>query len=307
MSWDPLDLPWLPDKRIVVTGGGSGIGYFAAEQLAAAGARVVLAAPSTERAEGAAAVIRERTPEARVEVVELDLASLASVRRAADRIRESGDLDVLINNAGVGARALRDSGLQETADGHELAIGTNFLGHFALTAQLWSGIRNGGRVVHVGSLVTRMRRPAADLWSEHGFSAGRAYASSKHAVHGFAVELDRRLREAGDSRASILVHPGYAISAMSPDRAHQEEEPPFRERLLVALGGWLAQGKHHGAWPLVRAAADSEVASGQFYGPDGVLAGRPVRIRPARSSARAKFGGPLWAEAEERAGIAFAV
>lgn len=307
MSWDPLDLPWLPDKRIVVTGASSGVGFFTAEQLAAAGARVVLTARDRAHGERAVEAILEYSPDARLDVVELDLGSLASVRRAAARIRESGDVDVLVNSEGVSARVLRESGRQVTADGHELAIGTGFLGHFALTAQLWPAIREGGRVVHMGSLVTRMCRPGNDLWSERGFSARRAYAASKHAVHGFAFELDRRIREAEDSRRSVLAHPGYAISAMSPARAPRVGEPPFRERLLVALGGWLAQGEHHGAWPLVRAAADSEVASGQFYGPDGVLAGRPVRIRPARSSARPAFGAALWAEAERRAGVTFAV
>jgi len=309
MSWDPRALPRQEGRVAVVTGGSSGIGYFVVEQLASAGARVVVAARSPERAERALASIRERVPGADVAAVELDLSALASVRVSADRLLAAGGLDLLIANAGVVAAPGSPVGpRRRTADGHELVVGTNLLGHFALAALLWPGLREGGRVVSLGSDSTRMVRfDPADLWSERRYAPFRAYAFSKHAVQLFALELHRRIRAAGDSRASLLAHPGYANGALSEPRPGIDEPAARLERAVAALGRGIAQGKDRGAWPVVRAALDPRAVSGQYYGPSGLLAGSPVLVRPVRTSERPELGAALWSDAERRSGIRFEV
>lgn len=310
MSWDPRILPRQDGRTAVVTGGSSGIGYFVAEQLASAGARVILAARSSERAQRAVDSILEHVPDADLAVEILDLASLASVRRAAARILDVGGLDVLINNAGVVPMpGYVAPGVQRTTDGVELMVGTNFLGHFALTAALWRGLRSSGRVVGLGSEATRLVRCDPDhLWSEDRLRRPFwRYAQSKHAVQAFAAELHRRIVDAGDDRASLLAHPGYAIGARSMPRPLVDAPAALSERLVGAIGGYLVQGKDQGAWPVVRAAIDPAARSGDYFGPDGVLAGRPRVVRAVRSSARADFGARLWAEAEARSGIGFEI
>ncbi|CAN5255333.1 SDR family NAD(P)-dependent oxidoreductase [soil metagenome] len=302
--WDPRHLPAQAGRTIVVTGGNAGIGYFTSEQLAGAGARVVLASRSRAKVETAMASIRERVPDADLGFVELDLTSLASVARAAAELRELGGIDVLINNAGLvvppGHRTLTD-------DGFEVLVGGNALGHFALTAQVFATIRAHGRIVSLGSMATRMTRlDAADLLSERRYRPFRAYAFSKHAVHGFAFELDRRLRAAADSRESLLAHPGYAITGLA-ERRPGVNDMSRGKRIAETSMAFVAQGKDHGAWPTVRAAIDPEAEGGQFYGPSRLLTGPPVVLAPVVSSASAEFGATFWALAEEKTGLRFQV
>lgn len=302
-AWNPLRLPPQPGRTIVVTGGNTGIGYFVAEQIAATGARVVLASRSAERSAAAMRSIRARHPRAVLDVVPLDLASLASVRDAAARIRDLGGLDVLINNAG---QVLASRRRRVTADGFELEVGTNFLGHFALTAQVFPSLRARGRVVGLGSLSTRMvRLDPGDLLSERRYGGFRAYAFSKHAIHGFAFELDRRLRAAGDSRASLLAHPGYAVNQLAERRPEVVSNSSWWQRIGGVASVVVAQGKDRGAWPIVRAALDPGAESGEFYGPAQLLRGLPAVSVPVASSASAEFGALLWDLAEERTGVRF--
>lgn len=153
MSWDPRRLPSQAGRTFVVTGGNAGIGYFTSEQLASTGARVILASRSGEKAARAMASIREYVPGAQLEFVRLDLNSLAGVATAAEQLRDAGPLDGLINNAALVTATRRRS---LTADGLELIVGGNFLGHFALTAQLWAALTPTGRVVGLGSMAIRM-------------------------------------------------------------------------------------------------------------------------------------------------------
>ncbi|MEQ1738033.1 MAG: SDR family NAD(P)-dependent oxidoreductase, partial [Rhodoglobus sp.] len=210
MVWDPRSLPSQSGKTFVVTGGNAGVGYFTSEQLAGAGGRVILAARNRDKAEAAMGSIRSRITGAEVEFVQLDLTSLDSVRAAADELSARGPIDALVNNAGL---VISPPRRQVTSDGLELIVGGNALGHFALTAQVFPALAPSGRVVGLGSMSTRMvRLNASDLLSERRYRPFRAYAFSKHAVHGFACELDRRLRAAGDARRSMLAHPGFAIT-----------------------------------------------------------------------------------------------
>ena len=304
MSWDPQHLPSAAGRTFVVTGGNAGIGYFTAEQLASTGARVILASRSAEKAERAIASIGERVAAAELDFVTLDLSSLSSVASAAKALRAHGPIDGLINNAGLVSPPARRA---TTSDGHEIVVGSNFFGHFALTAQLWPALTPTGRVVGLGSMATRLvRLDPSDLLSARRYRPFRAYAFSKHAVHGFAFELDRRIRAAGLARLSLLAHPGFSVDGLSERRPGINDISPG-ERLRDGVLALAAQGKHRGAWPAVRAALDPDAESGQFYGPSRTMSGRPVAIAPVASSATPEFGAHLWALAEESTGITFAV
>jgi NAD(P)-dependent dehydrogenase (short-subunit alcohol dehydrogenase family) len=305
VSWDPRRLPDQHGRTVVVTGATAGIGYFIAEQLAGAGARVVLAARSPERAERAMASIRAQAPAADLAFVRLDLASLDSVRTAAAELRALGSIDVLVQNAGLTAGSRRR---RTTEDGLELTVGTNALGHFALVARAWPALAPAGRVVALGSMATRMvAADLGDLQLERArYAPFRAYAVSKHAVHGLGFELDRRLRAAGSARASLVAHPGFAVDALSerrPGIRDRSGAAAFGERLLAPV----AQGKDRGAWPAVRAAIDPLAESGQFWGPRYVLKGGPVVASPVAQSAAPAFGIELWRQAEAATGMRFAV
>ena len=293
----------LTDRTIVITGAGRGVGYFAAEQLAEAGARVVLAVRSDARWDAASRSILARIPSARLEHVTIDLSSLDSVAHAAERIGSLGTIDVLINNAGLtsGARARR-----ETADGLELMVGTNHVGAFALTARLWPSLAPDARIVGLGSLSTRLARARLDdMMGERAFSLSRAYATSKHAVHAFALELDRRLRAAGSARRSVLAHPGFALDGLAEPRPGVTDLQSSRQRAVERALGVFAQGKDRGAWPVVRASVDPAAEGGQFWGPRWLVKGEPVVQRPVAQSADPAFGAEVWRLSEEWAGLTF--
>jgi NAD(P)-dependent dehydrogenase (short-subunit alcohol dehydrogenase family) len=304
-AWNPAALPSLAGRAVVVTGGNAGIGYFVSEQLADAGAHVVIAARSAEKAQLAISSIRSRVQDASLSYVPLDLASLTSVRSAAEQIAAFRPLHALVNNAG---RVVASRRRMLTDDGFELTVGGNFLGHFALTTLLFPALAEGARVVGMGSDSTRMvRLDPSDLWSEQRYSPFRAYAFSKHAVQGFHLELARRLAAAGDSRMSLLAHPGWATSAYAARRPGITDRDPAAGRFFEALTGWVGQGKDRGAWPAVRAVADPDAANGMYFGPRWMLAGAPVPTRAVASSAAPAFGAAVWADAEAKTAIRFPV
>ncbi len=303
--WDPRHLPSQTGKTFVVTGGNAGLGYFTSEQLAAAGGRVILAARNRDKAEAAMGSIRSRIPNAEVELVRLDLTSLDSVRAAADALAAFGPIDALVNNAGLVVAPARR---QVTTDGLELMVGGNAFGHFALSARLFPALAPEGRLVWLGSMATRLTRlDPADLLSERRYRPFRAYAFSKHAVHGFAFELDRRLRAAGDSRRSLLAHPGFAVTGLAEKRPGVTDQSRWRRLSEIVLFSVVGQGKDDGAWSAVRAATDPDAESGTFFGPSRMflLTGPPAPLAPVVSSASPEFGARLWALAEEKTGVRF--
>jgi NAD(P)-dependent dehydrogenase (short-subunit alcohol dehydrogenase family) len=304
--WDPQNVPSQTGRTIVVTGGNAGIGYFTAEQLARAGARVVLASRSPARARAAIAAIREQVPDAVAEAVELDLTSLASVARAAATLRGFGPLHGLVNNAGL---VISPRTRQTTEDGLELITGGNFFGHFALTAQVFPALSPDARIVGLGSMSTRMvRLDPSDLLSVRRYAPFRAYAFSKHMVHGFAYELGRRLHEAGSSRRSMLAHPGFAVTGLAATRPGITEQAAWRRATERTLFFAVGQGKDAGAWPTVRAMTDPDAESGVFLGPPRFhLTGIPAPLAPVSSSASPAFGAQLWSLAERLSGVEFPV
>ncbi|WP_367431102.1 SDR family NAD(P)-dependent oxidoreductase [Streptomyces celluloflavus] len=292
-SWDVHRLPRAAGKTFLVTGGNAGIGYFVAEQLAGTGATVVLGCRDLAKAESAMASIRSRVPGARVRHLRLDLADLPSLKATADTL-DLPHLDAVVHNAGV---ALDEPPRRVTKDGHELMFGTNHLGHFALTrwlAPLLSAAP-AGRVVTVGSFVAKSEQlDPDDLQSRNDYRPKRAYGRSKLAQMYFGFALDRRLRAAGSTVRSVVVHPGGALDSLTPARP-QVHMRTSAERMVGLPAGLLLQGKEAGAWPAVRAVLDPDVAGGQLWGPRVFgLRGRPHREPVRGNLADAAAAAHLW-------------
>jgi NAD(P)-dependent dehydrogenase (short-subunit alcohol dehydrogenase family) len=275
-------------KNVLVTGGNAGIGYFVCEQLAQAGATVLLGSRSAGKAEVAMAVIRERVPGAQVRHVPLDLADPQSIKQAAD---EAGPLDAVVHNAGV---YVEGPERQVTVDGNELMFATNHLGHFVLTH--WLKLRPAGRVVITGSLTARSARlDFDDLQTERDYKTMKAYARSKLAQMMFGFELARRGVDC------VVTHPGGALDSLTPERPGVVAKGP----LWAAPARIVLQGKGAGAWPAVRAVLDPDVKSGQLLGPRGLFStkGKPRPETPREHFVEAGAAKRLWDASVELTGV----
>ena len=300
-KWTAADMPDLSGRTAIVTGANSGLGLSTARELAAHGARVIMACRNEEKARGAAASILERVPGARVSVERLDLSSLDSVRAFAERMRSELEpgLDLLINNAGVMAPPRR-----ETADGFELQFGTNHLGHFALTGLLLGTMegRSDARVVTLSSGAHRIGKITLDdLQRERSYFRWTAYGQSKLANLMFALELDRRLREAGSPILSVAAHPGYAATNL------QWAAAPLLDRGVMLALNVFAQSADMGALPTLYAATAPDLAGGTFVGPDGIgeQRGHPRIVSPNAAALDADTAARLWERSEELTGVRF--
>lgn len=304
-SWTPDLLPDLSGQIIVVTGANSGIGREAAAMLAGAGAEVVLACRDPGRAGAALEAIRSEHPRARVETAALDLASLASVRAFAEGFARSHErLDVLLNNAGVMAVPRRT-----TADGFELQLGTNHLGHFALTGLLLPRLLAAptARVVNVSSTAHRAGRMRFDdLQGEASYGAWSAYGQSKLANLLFTFELQRRFEASSAKALSAAAHPGYAATNL------QFEGPRMSgsrlSALLMRAGNRLfAQDARGGALPLAYAAAAPDVRGGDYFGPSsiGELWGAPKRVGASVRANDRATAAELWRVSETLTGVRY--
>jgi NAD(P)-dependent dehydrogenase (short-subunit alcohol dehydrogenase family) len=307
-GWNPRSLPSLAGKTYIVTGGSSGIGYFVVEQLAAAGASVVILARTKKRADAAIAQVHRLTPGADLRFIPFDLSSLESVAAAASQLtasKEGGPIDGLALNAGViwppKTRTL-------TADGLELMVGSNHVGHFALVARLFPLLSPTAHVVSMGSMSTRTKRADfADLMQEKGaYSSDKPYPYSKHAVQAFGFELARRLRARGSGIRSLVAHPGFSLDAQAPRRG---EVNALRGRVRLAQNVFrpMTQGKDRGAWSMVRALVDPTVQNGDYVGPRGGLKGRPALKTAVAQDRDPANGAALWSDSERWSGVAFTV
>jgi NAD(P)-dependent dehydrogenase (short-subunit alcohol dehydrogenase family) len=303
--WTEADAGDQSGRVAVVTGGNSGIGFETARMLAACGMTVVLACRDLAKADQAAAQIAAGAPSA-VATVRLDLASLASVRKAAAELTERYPrLDLLINNAGV-----MTPPYGRTEDGFETQIGTNHLGHFAFTGLVLGLLLDvpGSRVVTVSSQGHRAGRiNFDDLQSERRYSRFRAYGQSKLANLLFTFELQRRLAAAGAPTIALAAHPGGA-------RTHLGRHVPGMRQLmptahLTAISGRVVQNAQMGALPVLRAATDPAASGGQYYGPDRVpgLTGHPVLARSSHRAGDVVVQRQLWAESERLTGVRYPV
>jgi NAD(P)-dependent dehydrogenase (short-subunit alcohol dehydrogenase family) len=293
-------------RTVVVTGASAGLGYHAAEQLAAAGHRVVLATRNAERGSAAERSIRRHVDDADLAHLHLDLADLDSVHAAVGALADLGPVHALVNNAGVVGSAER----QDTAQGHELQVGTNHLGHFAWTALALPLLdQDTGRVVHLGSIAHRFAAlDRRDPLATGRYDGHRQYARSKLAVMLFGFELAQRLGDAGSRVLSVVAHPGLSLDAAAPPRpeiAPTRSEPAW----MRAGSGWVAQGKDLGAQPLVHAAVGAGVRSGEYWGPAGPLqfAGPPTLVRAQPRAHDRTEAARLWTASERATGVAFAL
>ncbi|GAA0434967.1 SDR family NAD(P)-dependent oxidoreductase [Leifsonia naganoensis] len=302
MVWDPTALPDAIGRTVVITGGNAGVGYFTGEQLARAGARVVLACRDPERAEAAVTAIRRRVPGSRVEAMPLDVTDRASIDAAAEHLRERERVDAVVLNAGI----VHPPRERETdAVGNELVLSTNVLGHVRLVAGLLSVLERtpGSRIVSLGSLATRLGSLRIDdLQLEHSYTSWRAYSRSKIAAQAFGFELDRRLHAAGNGISSIVVHPGYSTSGRTPG-IRGVNQPTRVKRFVDNLQAGWTQGKDHGAWAPVRAVLDPDLTGEDYIGPVGRTKGIPTHLHPTWASRSPRVGARLWPLLEEAAGV----
>jgi NAD(P)-dependent dehydrogenase (short-subunit alcohol dehydrogenase family) len=293
-------VPGQRGRLAVVTGANTGLGFETARVLAARGASVVLAVRDTDKGKAAAARIAGTAPGATVTVQPLDLASLDSVRAAAGELRARHPrIDLLVNNAGV-----MFPPRQTTRDGFELQLGTNHLGHFALTGLLLEQMLPvpGSRVVTVSSQAHRIRARINfdDLQAERSYSRVAAYSQSKLANLMFTYELARRLSAAATTTIAVAAHPGLAATELT------RHTPAIAAFFYARV---ISQNPATGALPVLRAATDPGVLGGQYYGPGRLFGARgyPEPARSSRQSHDTAIQRRLWTVSEELTGVTFPV
>ena len=307
MGFTESDVPDQSGRTAVVTGANSGLGFHTSRVLAARGATVLMACRDEQRGADALARVKDEAPGADAHLVRLDLADLASVRSAAQEIRERAPrLDLLVNNAGVMALPRR-----ETADGFEMQLGTNHLGHYALTGLLLGPLlaAPAARVVSVSSSAHKFGKLRLDdLQSQRSYGRWKAYGQSKLANLLFMTELQRRFAAAQVEATALAAHPGFAATNL---QAGPAQGVPVVGRLVKAamdLGNLvLAQSDAHGAWPVLQAATDPEAVGGDYYGPQGPAEARGESGRAGTTSAARdpEAAAALWTASADLTGVRY--
>lgn len=300
--WTHADIPLLQGRTALITGTG-GLGFETALALAQAGANVVIAGRSPIKGAAAVAEIERRVPQASVSFELMNLANLGSVERCADRLKQSLDaVDLLINNAAVMTPPHRCI----TADGFELQFGTNYLGHFALTAHLLPLLMNSGeaRVVCLSSVAARDGHiHFDDLHFLRGYQPMAAYGQSKLACLMFALEMQRLSDELGWGLMSVAAHPGISRTELLINGAGRWSVPGMLRR----FAWFLFQPAAQGALPTLYAATAAEARGGGYYGPDRLseTRGHPAPARTPHAALDAAACRRLWAESEWMTGVCF--
>jgi NAD(P)-dependent dehydrogenase (short-subunit alcohol dehydrogenase family) len=287
-KWSAADLPDMTGRTVIVTGASSGLGVVTTAELARAGAHVVLAVRNVAKGDEVA-----RRAEGPTEVRELDLTDLASIRAFA--AGWTGEVDVLINNAGI---MMVPQG--RTADGFELQMGTNHLGHFALTNLLLPHITD--RVVTVSSQLDRNGPvDVNDLnWDRRRYNRDRAYADSKQANLLFTLELQRRLDAAGSAVRAVSAHLGITKTNLASHLSG------FRGMVAQIGISVVAQDAEHGALPTLYAATQ-DIPGNTYVGPDGIgqIRGASVVTAPSKASQDPDLAARLWARSAQLTGVDF--
>ena len=302
-NWTANDVPDLSGKTIIVTGGNSGIGYEAAKVFAAKGAHTVLACRNPAKGESALSELKQNAPNASAELMQLDLASLASVKQFAAEANDKFDqIDILVNNAGI---MMTPYGTTE--DGFEQQFGVNHLGHFALTGHLLDKITKvpDSRIVNVSSTAHKGGSVEFDnLMYEggNGYSALRAYGRSKLANLLFTYELQKRLESAGSPTLAVAAHPGGSKTNLS---RHVEGRLLFK--ILTPLFNLMMSDADGGALPTLRAAVDPQAKGNDYYGPSGLgeMSGPPVLVKANDSAKDPAVAAELWTKSEELTGVQY--
>jgi len=301
-NWTIENIPDLSGKIIIITGANSGIGFESAREFVRKGAEVIVASRNPEKAEQAIVKIREELPAANLKFIELDLANLASIRKFTEEFKLGySRLDILLNNAGI---MLVPFG--KTVDGFERTVGTNYLGHFALTGQLLDRLSAtpGARVVSVASNAHYAGEMDFNdlLFDNGGYAPMKAYGRSKLANLLFTYELQRRFQSTGNEVIALAAHPGISATELA-------------NHLFFNLISWLIQpvmklifqSSAMGALPSLRAAVDPEAQGGQYYGPDGQgeKSGYPIVVDSNSASKNEEDASRLWDISEKLTGIKY--
>jgi NAD(P)-dependent dehydrogenase (short-subunit alcohol dehydrogenase family) len=305
-NWTVKDVPDLTGKVIIVTGANSGLGFEDAKVFAQKGATTIFACRNIVKAEEALSKIKSKNPEAKAEIMQLDLGILDSIKKFVVNYKEKYNrLDVLVNNAGI----LRVP-YQKTVDGFESQVGINHLGHFALTSLLFDTLSKtmGSRIVAVSSSAHKSGDVDFDkyLYEEGGdYSRKKAYGRSKLANLLFTYELDRRLKKANIGVLAVASHPGFSNTAMA-DHMYGGIVLFLRKPL-----GFILQSAAKGALPTIRAAVDPEVKGGEYFGIKGLFGsekrGRPVIVESSKASHNLENAKKLWEISEKLTGTKFEI
>ena len=301
--WTTADMPDLHGYTALVTGANSGLGLETTRALAAKGAHVVMACRDLEKGRKAQSSLEQSIQGASLELVQLDLSSLAGVRDFAKRFREDhARLNLLFNNAGVMAIPYR-----KTPDGFEWQFGTNYLGHFALTGLLLPTVlaTPKSRVITTSSGAQALGRIDFDnLNNERSYSRWLAYGKSKLADAIFAFELQRRLTRAGVDTISVAAHPGYSHTSLQSTSV--TETGSVIERLIYPL--YRGQSAAMGALPQLYAATAPYIYGGEYIGPDGLfsMAGYPKKERASKRAYDEQVAERLWDVSVEMTGVDYA-
>ncbi|MEJ2304778.1 MAG: SDR family NAD(P)-dependent oxidoreductase [Anaerolineales bacterium] len=296
-NWSAENIPDLTGKIAIVTGANSGIGYEMARALAHKKATVILACRDMDKGGAAVGQIAQEYPEAKAELLQLDLSDLASVRSFADQFTSHYEsLDILINNAGI-----MRTPFGKTVDGFELQFGTNHLGHFALTGLLLDLISctPQARVITVSSGGERFGGEIDfdNLNGEKQYDPGAAYGQSKLANLLFTYELQRRLEDAGVDTIAVAAHPGWTKAT----------NLTVHWRMVRYLTSFIGQEPEMGALPALYAATAPGVQGGDYYGPDGwlELRGHPAKVQSSDRSHDTVVAAKLWTVSEELTGVRY--
>ena len=302
-NWTIDNIPDLSGKTILVTGGNSGLGFEAVKAFALKGATVVMACRSLAKGEEAKKLLTGLNPQANITVMELDLTDLKSIYSFVNQFKENHSrLDILLNNAGI---MMVPYGL--TKDGFENQMGTNHLGHFALTAQLLELLKTtpNSRVVNVSSMAHKSGVMDTDnLLYENGkdYSPIKAYGRSKLSNLLFTYELQRFFEKNKIDTIAVAAHPG-----VSDTNLFNHAAPKWLMNLLRPLFLFMIQPASMGALPEIRAAVDADVKGGQYYGPDGKkeMKGYPILVESTIASHNEEDARKLWELSEKLTGVKF--
>jgi protochlorophyllide reductase len=300
-GWTAEEMPDQTGRVVIITGANSGLGYESAIALARKGACVVMACRHIEKAQRARQDLLNSVPNSKVDILPLDLCSLESVRTFAESFNLIYDrLDILINNAGV---MWMDYG--KTKDGFELQLGTNHLGHFALTGLLLPKLLQTprSRIVTVSSSgYFSGRIDFNDLHSERHYNRINAYAQSKLANILFALELQRKLHTAHSDTMSVVTHPGYTFTNLQINGGSKAQKPALK--FLSPILGMTASV---GATYQLYAATAPEVSGGTYYGPKWLVRGQVARVALNARATDSAVADRLWQVSEQLTGVHYNV
>ncbi len=302
-NWTTDNIPVLEGKTAIITGANSGIGYEAAREFACKGAEVVFACRNQAKAEAAIIQIKEEFSDAQLVFIELNLASIKSIRKFAQEFNSRYNrLSILLNNAGI---MLVPYG--KTEDGFENTIGINHLGHFVLTGLLFDKLTNtpGARIVNVSS---NAHYGGEIDFSNYIYENGKgytpmgAYGRSKLANLLFTYELQRRFDKKDLDIIALAAHPGISATGLADH--FLKHRMTWLIRMVMKL---LFQSSAMGALPSLRAAVDQEAKGGQYYGPDGKgeKSGYPIVVDSNEPSKNLEYALKLWQISQELTGVRY--